>query len=95
MKLTKEGYLGASQVANALDISVITLSNWYRWWKTTDTSKLAGVPPLPDFEQDGPRAPRYWKEEDLDKLREFQKWVPKGRNGLMGEVSKRFWSNKK
>lgn len=86
--------LTATRVAQHLDISVPTLTNWYRWYNNPDYDKPSNVPELPKYEQNGKRATRYWKEEDLPKLIKFRDWVPKGRAGIMGEHNAQFWGDR-
>ncbi len=86
--------LTATRVAQHLDISVPTLTNWYRWYNNPDYDKPPNVPELPKYEQNGKRATRYWKEEDLPKLIKFRDWVPKGRAGIMGEHNAQFWGDR-
>lgn len=87
--------LTANKVAQHLDISVVTLSNWYKWQEGSQYEKPKDFPKLPEYERHGSRGARYWNEEDLPQLEEFQKWIPKGRGGVMGQVSSKFWGAKK
>lgn len=86
--------LTATKVTQHLDISVATLNNWYKWYNNQDYIKPKDTPELPMFEQNGKRAIRYWKEEDLPKLIKFRDWLPKGRGGVMGDYSARFWGDR-
>lgn len=94
--------LNASKVARELDISVATLNNWYRWYNDPQFEKPPLTPALPLYQVkikfvDG--APlgwsrRSWAPCDLIALRIFKEWLPRGRNGVMGAYSKRFWGDK-
>lgn len=86
--------LTATKVAQQLDISVTTLTNWYKWYNDPHIERSPTVPPLPEYEQAGARAPRTWAPEDIQKIAEFQKWLPKGRAGVMGEYNARFWGER-
>ena len=86
--------LTATKVAQHLDISMMTLNNWYRWYLDPDTEKPKDMPKLPMYEQSKERAPRYWKESDLPKLKKFQEWIPKGRGGLMGSTNAVYWGER-
>ena len=81
----------ATQVCAKLNVSTVTLTNWYRYYNDPKIDKPKDMPPLPQYEQSGPRATRYWDKDDIRQIRKFQKWIPKGRGGVMGEVSKSFW----
>ena len=88
MKLT------ATKVSQRLGVSVTTLSNWYKWYNDETIEKPVGMPELPPYEQAHPRSPRYWNKEDIPKLVKFQKWIPKGRGGVMGAYNSRFWGER-
>ena len=81
----------ATKITQFLDISVQTLNSWYAWYNDPEFEKPEGTPYLPPYEQEHPRAPRYWTEDDLYDLRKFKEWVPKGRGGVMGNHNARFW----
>ncbi len=85
--------LTATKVAQHLDITVVTLTNWYTWYNNDKYVKPANTPELPKYEQVHERAARYWNESDLHKLEKFKEWVPKGRNGVMGQLNARFWGD--
>lgn len=78
--------LTATKVSQRLDISVPTLNLWYKWYLNDEYVKPDDTPELPMYEQAGERQPRYWREADIVKLKEFMEWVPKGRGGVMGRV---------
>ena len=84
----------ASYVANKLNISTKTLNNWYKWYQDSTIEKPEDFPALPEFIQESVRGPRYWTESDIKQLKKFQEWLPHGRNGVMGAVSRQYWSKK-
>lgn len=87
--------LTATKVAQHLDISVVTLNNWYKWYDNPQYQKPENTPNLPAYSRrSGVRSPRYWREEDLLQLEVFKVWLPKGRGGVMGEVSARYWGER-
>jgi hypothetical protein len=86
--------LSATKIAQALDISVVTLTNWYKWYKDANIKKPDNVPVLPGYYQEHDRGPRMWKETDIKALKDFQQWIPKGRGGLMGKVSSQYWGKR-
>ena len=89
------GLLTACRVAQRLDVSVKTLTNWYKWYNDDTIQKPSDCPPLPDYIQERPGAIRYWLAEDISKLRKFKKWIPHGRNGVMGKINEVYWSKDK
>lgn len=84
----------ANKIAQFLDISVGTLNVWYKWYEDERFEKPEGVPPLPPYEQAGPRRPRYWSEDVLLDLKRFKDWLPKGRGGVMGDLNARNWGER-
>ena len=83
-----KGKLTVEQVAVKVGVSVNTVNNWYRWKMFEPEHEMAKL--LPDFEQSGERQTRYWKKEDIKSLKEFQKKLPKGRNGILGKATQRY-----
>ena len=73
------------EVAMLLGVSTKTIENWYMWKHRNPEHELARL--LPDFEQAGARQTRYWKMADVEKMAEFKEKIPKGRGGIMGEVT--------
>lgn len=80
--------LTAQQVVVLLGISENTLNFWYRFKRQNPDNEIAQL--LPEYMSEGVRGKRYWKKDDLWKLIEFQKSVPKGRNGIMGTVTQKY-----
>ena len=85
-QIKREDLLTASGVCNRLDISVKTLTVWYKWYESVE-EKPENTPVLPGFIQDHARGPRFWRVSDLPQLQTFKEWIPKGRNGLMGKLN--------
>ena len=86
-------YLRIEEVALFLGVSVETINIWYRFKKHYPEDPYAKM--LPDFVQDGgPKSCRYWKQEDIDKLMEFKKARPIGRNGAMGTITQKYVKKK-
>ena len=82
--------LTASKVANQVDVSTKTLTNWYKFYNS-DIPKPEDMPELPEYEQAYEKAPRYWKQEDIPKIIAFKEWVPKGKSGVMGDINITSW----
>ena len=85
--------LTAQQVVVLLGISENTLNFWYRFKRQNPDNEIAQL--LPEYKKDGLKGRRYWNKEDLWKLIEFQKSVPKGRNGIMGKVTQKYCKKEK
>ena len=84
--------LKVEEVALLVGCSIHTLNLWYRFKKNNPDNELAQM--LPDFEQSAPLQTRYWRESDIPKLIEYQIRLPKGRNGIMGNTSRKYYEGK-
>ena len=90
-----ENLFTSSRVANALDVSVKTLSSWYKWYQDDSIEKPKNFPQLPEYLQEHKNAPRYWTKDGVKQLKKFKKWVPKGRNGVMGAINNQYLNKHK
>jgi len=95
MNKSKDIDLKSSEVANKVGISVVTLSNWYKWFYDLETVTPKDCPGLPEFKQSGFKQPRYWRSSDIEQIKKFKNWIPHGRSGVMGRVSEKFWGTRK
>lgn len=86
--------ISATKVTQMLDISAHTLNSWYQFYNDESLEKPEDMPKLPEYIQERPRGPRFWKSNDIKALQEFKEWVPKGRGGVMGRVNERYWSDR-
>ena len=93
-KKNNNGFYTATEVSQQLNISVKTLTNWYNWYNDETIEKPKDTPTIPTYRQDHPRSPRLWTTEQINQLKVFQEWIPRGRNGVMGRYSERYWSKK-
>ena len=80
--------LNAQEVAFMIGKSIYTINNWYKWKNKNPNHELAKL--LPEYIQQNATSTRYWKQEDLQKLIEFNNRIPKGKNGVMGEVTQKY-----
>lgn len=85
--------LTAVEVAVLVGCSLQTLNYWYSFKRQNPSHKLAKK--LPAYKQKGDRQTRYWREQDIKKLIEFKNNLPKGRNGLLGSVTQRYYHKEK
>lgn len=86
--MKKEKKLNINELSLAINVSLNTINYWYRFKKHFPEEELSKE--LPDFEQEGEKATRYWKQSDVWKLIEFKKKVPHGRNGVMGAITQKY-----
>lgn len=82
-----ERQLKIEEVALMLGVSIQTINIWYKWARENPDNKYASL--LPAYVQSGKRQTRYWKQSDIWKLIEFNKVIPRGRSGIMGNVTQR------
>ena len=85
-------YLTSTQVAVLVGVSEATLNFWYRFRRANPDNEYALL--LPDFIQSTNRQKRLWNREDIPKLIKFKNAIPKGRNGIMGEVTQKYIKKK-
>ena len=85
----KERLYKIEQLAVILDVSVKTINNWYWYKRENSDDELAKL--LPDYIQESARSTRYWKESDIEQLIKFKLAVPKGRYGVMGSITQRYY----
>lgn len=69
-------------------VSVKTLDIWYMWKRLHPEHELAQL--LPEYVQEGKRHKRYWEYDAIYQILEFRKAMPRGRSGLMGEVTQKY-----
>jgi len=82
-----EKLLKIEEVALLLDVSTQTLNIWYKWARENPDNELAQL--IPKYQQTGARQTRYWTQSDVWKLLEFKNKLPRGRGGVMGDVTQR------
>lgn len=87
--MIQQEYMTSVEVCYLLGVTENTLRNWYKWYKI----KEADCPELPMPEKI--KNKNYWHKSDLNKLIVFKNWIPKGRNGVMGVVNRKFFPKKK
>lgn len=80
-------------VAIQLGCSTQTINMWYRWKKVHPEHELTKL--LPEPKKKSAHSMRLWSEQDIEMLRDFQKSIPHGRNGILGDVSQKSVRSKK
>ena len=92
MAFKDDRLLKVEEVALSVGVSVKTINNWYWFKRDHPEHELAEL--LPDFIQEGVRQTRYWKREDVWKIITFKQAIPRGRNGIMGEITHKLYVKK-
>lgn len=82
------GLVKVEELAMRIGSSVPTISSWYRWKRANPEHEMAKM--LPEFERHGAHRTRYWREEDIEKIMEFKRSIPQGRNGVMGSITQKY-----
>lgn len=88
-----EKLLRVEEVAISVGVSVKTINNWYWFKREHPNNKLAKI--LPEYIQESERQTRRWRQSDIWKLVEFKSKIPKGRNGIMGDVTQKYYRKSK
>lgn len=89
LTLKEERLLKLEEVAILIGSSGKSINNWYWFKRENPDNEYAKM--LPDYVQYGPRQTRYWKESDIWKLIEYKQLIPKGRAGVMGSVTQKYY----
>ena len=86
-----EKLLRIEEVAVLVNVSVKSINEWYVFKRTEPENEYAKLLPDPIFDN---RGRRLWREADIDKFIKFHNEIPKGRNGIMGKVTQRYYKNR-
>ena len=87
--MKKDKLLKVEEVAVLVGVSVKTINNWYSFKKLEPENEYSLM--LPDVIQSGERQTRFWQESDIWKILEFKAKIPKGRNGILGKVTQKYY----
>ena len=85
----RDGLYSKQEVAKELDVSIYTITNWYKWEsKLIRTSEIKQrFLPIPTKIRYAKGQPNYWSFEQIEQLREFKDNMIKGRNGMFGKFT--------
>ena len=89
----KDDLLKVEEVVMLVGISFNTINYWYRWTRQNPEHELAKL--LPEPIKNSSRGTRYWKYSDIQKLSEFKHSIPKGRYGVLGDVTQKYARKRK
>lgn len=88
-----QGLLRLEEVAVLVGVSFKTINSWYAFKRMHPDNEYAKI--LPDYIQAGPRQTRYWHKEDIWKFVQYHHSIPQGRNGVMGDVTQKYYRKEK
>ena len=80
-----EEYIKIEAVATLVNTSVQSINNWYRFAKQNPDNEYAKM--LPEYVRAADCNVRLWKKEDIQKIIKFKSVIPKGRNGILGDIT--------
>lgn len=86
MQTLNKGYLSAGKVGLHLDVSVLTIYRWYKWWENPNFEKPDDLF-LPQYYYKDRRKTKYFKEEDLPALEKFRNALQTTHKGCMSEFN--------
>ena len=78
--------LTMDEVAVAVGVTRQTIYLWYKYKAEKPDSEYAKL--LPECIVIGRQ--RFWNKSDINNLRRYKKALPKGRNGVMGDVTQKY-----
>lgn len=93
MPNTNDTLLKLEEVAILVGVSFKTINTWYAFKRAYPDNEYAQL--LPDYIQTGKRQKRFWKKSDIWKLIKFRQSIPKGRNGVLGDITQKYYRKQK
>lgn len=76
------------EVAVAISTSAQTIRSWYRFKKKFPDNEYAKLLPNPMIF--GKYHQKVWDKSGIDALRYYKSVIPKGRNGVMGDITQAY-----
>ena len=83
-------YVPIKDVCYELGIAQITLVRWYNWYQDNVNILPANFPHLPNYYRKTKRGIRYFKPEDVDKIKLFAANVKHGNQGFMASENRKY-----
>ena len=80
--------LRIEEVAVLCGVSVQTINNWYKFKATYPDNDYAKM--LPEIIRVGNRNQKFWDKADIQRFINFKRAIPKGRKGVMGDITQRY-----
>ena len=77
----KDGLYSFAEVTEILGVTSLTLDSWLRYKHENPDEELAKL--LPEPKRIGPRNARFWSADEVDRIKEFQVKLPRGRRGVL------------
>lgn len=81
-----QNYLSISRAAIEVDVSVVTIKRWYKWWESESFEKPDDLH-LPPYQHMDRRKTKYFRKDDIVKLRAFKAALQTTHRGVMSEFN--------
>jgi hypothetical protein len=81
-----EGYITIGAMSKLAGVSSITITRWYKWWKSPNFYHPEDLY-LPPVYVKNRKGTRYFKEDDVDKLKKFSSQLRTTHKGVMAEFN--------
>ena len=88
--MSNEKLFTADEICKELHITIYTLRNWYSWEKKRIRAGEKSYLPQAIRLEHTKGKPRVWDANMLEQLKEYQKTIVTGRNGIYGVYSNPF-----
>lgn len=93
--MEEETMLRIESVAAQLDVNYNTINRWYWFKEMHPENEYAKMLPNYVWQRNNRRMTRFWKQSDIEKLRKFKEALPKGKHGILGDVTQKYYRNTK
>lgn len=89
----KESLFNIAEVSVMTGMSIKSLETWYRFKKECPDNEYAKM--LPEIIHTSNHRQRCWTLEGVQALREFKAKIPRGRKGVMADVTQKYLRKRK
>lgn len=77
-----------------VEVSQLTIKNWYTWLEAPDHFKPAKMPKMPKIYRKSRDGVRYWKKSEVPYLLVFREWLRGEGWGAMADYNAYFWGKR-
>lgn len=86
MKQLNPDYISIGKASVMVDVSVTTITRWYKWWESTEIEKPADLI-LPPYYYKDRRKTKFFKRSDIVHLEDFRDKVQTVHRGVMANFN--------
>jgi len=87
MKPINEDYVSSGKASLLIDVSLHTLTRWYKWWESPEFEKPKDMAPLPKYVYRDRRRTKYFRKTDIVQLMAFKKDIGLKHRGAMADFN--------